>query len=158
MTTRKIQVERTYAAAPEKIWELWTTSAGIEAWWAPEGFTVHVDTLDLRVGGTLTYTMTATGPQQVAFMENAGLPLSTTSHKTFTEVEPTRRLAYSTLADFIPDVEPYEFLTEVELRPTDDGGTQVTMTADTMHDEEWTGRLAAGRTNEMDNLAKVVGS
>ncbi|MGW2938194.1 SRPBCC family protein [Streptomyces sp. NPDC001156] len=112
MTTQKIQVERTYAAAPEKIWELWTTEAGIEAWWAPEGFTVHVDALDLRVGGTLTYTMTAAGPEQVAFMENAGLPLSSTSHKTFTEVEPTRRLAYTTLADFIPGVEPYEFLTE----------------------------------------------
>ncbi|MGY5055908.1 SRPBCC family protein [Streptomyces sp. 900105755] len=158
MTTQKIQIERTYSAAPEKIWELWTTGAGIEAWWAPEGFTVHVDALDLSVGGTLTYTMTATGPEQVAFMEKAGLPLSSTSHKSFTEVEPTRRLAYSTLADFIPGVEPYEFLTEVELRPAAGGGTHVTMTADAMHDEEWTGRLAAGRTNEMDNLAKVVAS
>ncbi|MBA9043715.1 SRPBCC family protein [Streptomyces murinus] len=158
MTTQKIQIERTYPAAPEKIWELWTTAAGIEAWWAPEGFTAHVDALDLRPGGTLTYTMTATGPEQVAFMEGAGLPLSTISHKTFTHVEPTRSLAYTTLADFIPDVEPYEFLTEVQLRPTTDGGTHVTMTADTMHDEEWTRRLAAGRANEMDNLGKVVGS
>ncbi|MFD4506726.1 SRPBCC domain-containing protein [Streptomyces sp. NPDC058457] len=158
MATQKIQVERNYTAAPEKIWELWTTAAGIEAWWAPEGFTVHVDALDLRVGGTLTYTMTATGPEQIAFMENVSLPLSSTSHKTFTEIEPTRRLAYTTLADFIPGVGPYEFLTEVELRPAADGGTHVTMTADTMHDEEWTGRLAAGRANEMDNLAKVVGA
>jgi hypothetical protein len=30
------------------------------------------------------------------------------------------------------------------------------MTADAMHDEEWTGRLAAGRANEMDNLASAV--
>jgi uncharacterized protein YndB with AHSA1/START domain len=157
MTTQKIEIERTYAAAPEKIWELWTTAAGIEAWWAPEGFTVRVDALDLRPGGTLTYTMTATGPEQVAFMEGAGLPLSTTSTKTFTTVEPTRHLAYRTLADFIPDVEPYEFLTEVELRPTADGGTHAVMTADTMHDEEWTQRLTAGRANEMDNLANVVG-
>lgn len=158
MTTQKIQLERTYAAAPEKIWELWTTAAGIESWWAPEGFAVHVDSLDLRSGGTLTYTMTATGPEQIAFMEGAGLPLSTTSNKTFTAIEPVRRLAYTTLADFIPGREPYEFLTEVELRPTDDGGTQVTMIADAMHDEEWTGRLTAGRANEMDNLAKVVGA
>ena len=158
MTSQKIQIERTYPAAPERIWELWTTAAGIEAWWAPEGFAVHVEALDLRPGGTLSYTMTAVGPEQVAFMQGAGLPLSTTSHKTFTEVEAGRRLAYSTLADFIPGVEPYEFLTEVELRPAADGsGTQVTMTADAMHDEEWTGRLAAGRANEMDNLAEVVG-
>lgn len=156
MTTQKFQIERTYPAAPEKIWELWTTAAGIESWWAPDGFAVHVDVIDVRPGGGLTYTMTAVGPEQVAFMEGAGLPLSTTSHKTFTEVEPVRRLAYSTLADFIPGVEPYEFLTEVELRPTADGGTHVTMTADAMHDEEWTARLSAGRANEMDNLAAVV--
>lgn len=155
-TQKKIQIERTYPAAPEKIWELWTTAAGIESWWAPEGFAVRVDALEVWPGGTLTYTMTAVGPEQVAFMQGAGLPLSTTSNKTFTEVEPVRRLAYSTLADFIPGVEPYEFLTEVELRPADDGGTQVIMTADAMHDEEWTGRLAAGRANEMDNLAAVV--
>lgn len=158
MTTEKIQIERSYAAPPEKIWELWTTEAGIEAWWAPDGFTVHVDVLELRVGGTLTYTMTATGPEQVAFMENAGLPLSSTSHKTFTGVEPTRRLAYTTLADFIPGIEPYEFLTVIELRATADGGTHVTMTADAMHDEEWTARLAAGRANEMENLAEVIRS
>jgi uncharacterized protein YndB with AHSA1/START domain len=158
MTTQKIQIERTYAAAPEEIWRLWTTAAGIEAWWAPDGFSVHVDALDLRPGGALTYTMTATGPEQVAFMEGAGLPLSTTSRKTFTAVEPTRRLAYTSLVDFVPGVEPYEFLTEVDLRPAPDGGTHVTMAADTMHDEEWTARLAAGRENEMDNLAKVVGS
>jgi uncharacterized protein YndB with AHSA1/START domain len=157
MTTEKIRLERTYTAAPEKIWELWTTAAGIESWWAPDGFTVHVDALDLHPGGTLTYTMTATGAEQVAFMEGNGLPLSTTSHKTFTDVEPAGHLAYSTLADFIPGVEPYEFLTDVELRPTADGGTHVTMTADAMHDEEWTGRLAAGRANELDNLAKTVG-
>lgn len=157
MTTQKIQIERTYPAAPEKIWELWTTAAGIEAWWAPDGFEVRVDTLELHPGGTLAYTMTAVGPEQVAFMEGAGLPLSTTSTKTFTAVEPIERLAYSTVADFIPGVEPYEFLTEVELRPTADGGTHVVMTADSMHDEEWTGRLTAGRTNEMDNLANAVG-
>ncbi|MEY9889006.1 uncharacterized protein YndB with AHSA1/START domain [Catenulispora sp. MAP5-51] len=157
MTTEKIRLERTYTAAPEKIWELWTTAAGIESWWAPDGFTVHVDALDLRPGGILTYTMTATGADQVAFMEGNGLPLSTTSHKTFTDVEPARHLVYSTLADFIPGVEPYEFLTDVELRPTADGGTHVTMTADAMHDEEWNGRLAAGRANELDNLAKTVG-
>jgi uncharacterized protein YndB with AHSA1/START domain len=154
---QKIEIERTYPAAPEKIWELWTTASGIEAWWAPDGFTVHVDDLDLRPGGTLTYTMTATGPEQVAFMEGAGLPLSTTSTKTFTTVEPTTRLAYTTLADFIPGAAPYEFLTEVELSRTADGSTHVRMIADAMHDEEWTQRLAAGRANEMDNLGKLVG-
>lgn len=153
---RKIAIEQDYPATAARVWELWTTAAGIESWWAPDGFEVRVDVLDLRPGGTLTYTMTATGPEQVAFMEGAGLPLSTTSTKTFTVVEPDKRLAYTSLADFIPGVAPYEFLTEVELTPTD-AGVHVTMTADAMHDEEWTQRLLAGRQNELANLAKVVG-
>src|SRR5436305_8401291 len=39
MTTNRL--ERTYAATPEEIWELWTTAAGIESWWAPDGFVVE---------------------------------------------------------------------------------------------------------------------
>jgi len=23
---------------PERVWELWTTAQGVEAWWAPDGF------------------------------------------------------------------------------------------------------------------------
>jgi len=153
---RKFIIEQDYPASAERVWELWTTASGIEGWWAPDGFEVHVDALDVRPGGTLTYTMTATGPEQVAFMQGAGLPLSTTSTKTFTVVEPYRRLSYTTLADFIPGVTPYEFLTEVELTPTDDG-VHVTMTVDAMHDEEWTQRLIAGRQNELANLGKLVG-
>ena len=155
---RKITIEQDYPATAERVWELWTTAAGIESWWAPDGFEVKVDELDLRPGGVLTYTMTATGPDQVAFMEGAGLPLSTTATKTFTVVEPTRRLAYNSLADFIPGVAPYDFLTEVEFTPSADGdGVHVTMTVDAMHDEEWTERLVAGRKNELANLGKIVG-
>ncbi|MEU8512867.1 SRPBCC domain-containing protein [Kitasatospora sp. NPDC048722] len=124
---------------------------------APGGFVLRADALDLRPGGTLTYTMTATGAQQVAFTEGAGLPLSTTSSETCTVVEPQRRLGYTTLADFVPGVTPYEFLTEAELTPTDDG-VHVTMTVDAMHDQERTDRLVTGRRNELANLAALVGS
>ncbi|MBY8882580.1 SRPBCC family protein [Actinacidiphila acidipaludis] len=153
---RKVRIEYDYPASADRIWELWTTASGIESWWAPDGFVVRVDALDLRPEGTLTYTMTATGAEQVAFMQGAGLPLSTTSTKTFTTVEPRRRLGYTTMADFIPGVTPYEFLTEVELTTTDDG-VRVTMTVDAMHDKEWTQRLVAGRRNELANLEKLVG-
>ncbi|MGW8328643.1 SRPBCC family protein [Streptomyces sp. NPDC055897] len=116
---------------------------------------MRVETLDLRPGGELVYTMTATGPEQIDFMRTAGMPLETRSHKTFTEVTPAARLCYSTLVDFVPGVEPYEFLTEVALRPTADG-VDVTMTIQPLHSEEWTGRLVAGRENEMENLAKAL--
>jgi uncharacterized protein YndB with AHSA1/START domain len=149
------RLERTYPADPSEIWELWTTADGIESWWAPDGFTVSVDRLDLRPGGELVYTMTATAPEQIEFMKSVGMPLATESHKTFNEVDPPRRLSYDTLADFILDVEPYTFLTVVDLEPMG-SGTTVVMTVDAMHDETWTERLLAGRANELENLAAVV--
>ena len=105
-TRPELVIRRSYAATPERIWQLWTTPDGIGAWWAPDGFTTVVDHLDLRPGGALDYTMTATGAEQIAFMEQAGMPLATTSHKEFTEVVEPARLAYTSLIDFVPGVEP----------------------------------------------------
>ena len=99
--------------------------------------------------------MTATDPEQIEFMRSAGMPLSTESRKTFTEVDAPNRLAYTSLADFIPGVDPYEFLTTVDLEPTA-AGVRVVMTVDAMHDDVWTERLTQGRENELANLAAIV--
>jgi uncharacterized protein YndB with AHSA1/START domain len=157
MSPETVRIERAYKTTPQTVWRLWTTGEGIESWWAPDGFTVEVGKLDVRPGGELIYTMTATGPEQLAFMEGAGLPLSTESRKTFVEVDEATRLSYTSLADFIPGVEPYDFLTVVEIRPSGDG-VHIVMTMDAMHDEEWTQRLTAGRGNELDNLGRVIGA
>lgn len=149
------RLERTYATTAEELWRLWTTPAGIESWWAPDGFAVEVQTLDLRPGGELVYTMKATAPEQVAFMRNAGMPLSTESRKTFVELDPPTRLAYASLIDFVPGHDAYSQLTVVELQPVA-GGVHVTMNVEAMHDEVWTERLLVGRANELDNLAALV--
>src|SRR5258708_35870136 len=94
----QFSIERTYAASIDEAWALWTTMAGIESWWGPEGFDVTVTSLDLRPGGELVYLMTATAPEQVAVMKRAGLPLSTEGRGNYTEVSPPGRLAYKTLA------------------------------------------------------------
>jgi uncharacterized protein YndB with AHSA1/START domain len=149
------RIERTYPTTADEVWDLWTTRSGIESWWAPDGFTVEVEKLELEPGGELVYTMTATAPAQIEFMRNAGMPLATTSRKRFTAIERPRRLGYTSLVDFVPDTPPYEFLTVVELEP-DNEGVKVRMTVDAMHDQVWTERLLAGRANELDNLAAVV--
>ncbi|MBF6171563.1 SRPBCC family protein [Nocardia blacklockiae] len=152
-----ITLERTYPTTAERVWELWTTADGIPRWWAPDGFEVRVDEIEVRAGGGLVYTMTATGPEQIEFMKSAGMPLATTSHKTFTEVEPVRRLAYTSLIDFVPGHDAYDHLTTVEFTPVADG-VRVVMTLEPLHDEEWTQRIVAGRSNELDNLGKLVAS
>ena len=149
-------IVRDITADPQTVWDLWTTAEGIEQWWAPDGFRTDVSVLDREEGGELVYTMTAVAPEQVAFMEQHGLPLATESRKRFTELDAPTRIAYTSLIDFVPDREPYDHLTVVDLERTDEG-TRVTMTIEPMHDAEWTQRLAMGRTNELENLAALAG-
>ena len=126
-------IRRSYPTSPEWIWRMWTTPDGICAWWAPDGFTTAVDRLDLRVGGSLDYTVTAIGAEQVAFMLQSGLPLATRSHKELTELDEPSRLSYNSLIDFVPGVAPYQHRTVVTLE-----------------------RTVAGRVNELDNLHRLV--
>src|SRR2546430_4977690 len=150
-----IRIERTYPTSAEEVWRLWTTSDGIESWWAPDGFKVEVRKLELRPGGELVYAMTATGPQQVEFMKRAGMPLTTEAHKTFTELRPAKRIAYRSLIDFVPGVDPYQQLTVVDLTPSGDSA-RVVMTMEPLHDEVWTERLGRGRANELANHGQVI--
>lgn len=149
------RLERAYDAPAELVWELLTTAAGLEEWFAPDGFEIRVTELDLRPGGRLRYTMTATAPEQVAFMRNTGNPLSTEVRKTFTEVAPPTRLAYLSLIDFVPGHETYEHLTTIDLRSAGDR-TNVVMTLDPLHDEAWTRQHRAHRGDELDHLGAVI--
>lgn len=147
--------ERTYDAPAELVWQLWTTADGLEEWFAPDGFESRVSQLELKPGGRLHYTMTATAPDQVAFMRSAGMPLSSEVRKTFTEVALPTRLAYLSLIDFVPGHEPYEHLTTVDIVPAGDR-TKVVMTVDPLHDETWTRQHRAHRGDELDNLGAAI--
>jgi len=111
---RTVRIERSFNASIQDVWELWTTKAGIESWWGPEGFEVKVDKLDFRPGGQLLYAMTATAPDQIEFLKKAGMPQTQAARITFNDVVPLKRLVFTQLADFIPNVAPYEVATTVE--------------------------------------------
>jgi len=151
----QFSIQRTYAASLEEAWALWTTKAGIESWWGPEGFEVTVTSLDLRPGGELNYLMIARAPEMVAYMQQSNMPLSTPCTVTYTEVSVPNRLAYKTLTDFVPGVEPYEVATIVELRETAEG-VAVTITFDAMHDDAWTERARAGHESQMRKLDALL--
>ena len=154
---KRLTLERVYRADVRDVWDLWTTKKGIESWWGPGGFTVTVRELDLRSGGSLLYAMTAFAPLQMAFMKQAGMSLTQELRITFTEVVPSRRLAYVHLADFIPGVEPYDIATVVEFHPTSEG-VRLVLTFDAMHSDEWTERPVMGWENELGKLAAVLDS
>jgi uncharacterized protein YndB with AHSA1/START domain len=153
---RRIKMERTFDALVEDVWELWTTKAGIESWWGPDGFRVEVRSIDLRPGGELRYAMIATAPDKVEFMKRSGMPVATETLIRYREVVVNQRLAYVNHADFIPGVEPYDTETVVELFPSANG-VRMVLTFEAMHDEHWTRMATMGWESELDKLARVLG-
>lgn len=154
-TPKAVRLERIYDAPVELVWELWTTPSGLDEWWGPDGFETRVSELELRPGGQVRYVMTATGPEQVAFVENLGLPLATEFRRTLTEVVRPTRLAYRSVIDFVPDHEPYEHLTTVDIEPAGDR-TRVVMALEPLHDEAWTQEYSDHRSLELDNLEAAI--
>lgn len=152
---RKITLERTFKATIEEVWDLWTTKEGIESWWGPDGFAVKVQEIDLRPGGELVYAMTAIAPDQIEFLKKAGMPATTVSRLTYTEVVPPHRLAYSQTADFIPGVEPYEVPLTVDLEATQQG-VRMVLSFTAMHDEHWTNMAVMGWESQLKRLANVL--
>jgi uncharacterized protein YndB with AHSA1/START domain len=150
-------IERTYCATVDELWALWTTKAGLESWWGPEGFEIRVIALELEPGGEWTYEMTATGVEQQAFMRRSGMATSTTTRVTYTEVSPTRRLAYKMLADFVPEVAPYDVGTMVEFEPIAEG-VRLKITFDGMHDDLWSDRARAGHESQVRKLDALLES
>ena len=156
MTERpKLTVERTFRASLDDVWELWTTREGIESWWGPEGFSVVVRDMDLRPGGYLLYTMAAVGVEQKEYMLKAGMPVSTDHKITYVEIDPPRRLVYRDIVDFIPDVEPYEVETVIELGEVGES-VRMVCTFDRMHNENWTRLAVMGQESQLERLARLL--
>jgi uncharacterized protein YndB with AHSA1/START domain len=150
-----ITFERVFQATIEDVWELWTTQEGLESWWGPEGFTTRVHRIDVRAGGELHYAMTATAPEQIGFLERAGLPLTTEQRVVYRKVAPPTELAYVSRADFIPGVAPYDVTTRVELR-AEGANVRMLVTIDAMHDAHWTKMAALGWQSQLDRLTRLL--
>ncbi|MEO8243807.1 MAG: SRPBCC domain-containing protein [bacterium] len=147
---------RRFRATLPDLWALWTTARGIERWWGPPGFAVTVQSIDLRTGGQLHYTMTAHQPEMVAFMQANGMPVSTPSQVTYGEVTPLKRLAYSHLVDFVPGQTPYSTALAVEFHAEGDT-SEMQLTFQRMHDAEWSERQRMGWDLELGKLADLLG-
>ncbi len=153
---KRISLKRSFQAPLDLVWDMWTTKEGIESWWGPPGFEVIVNQLELRVGGALEYVMSAVGAEQIAFMKQANQPLSMTLKARYTLVNPKRVAAWMNLADFIPDVEPYEVETRLELTPEGRATTRVDLHLDAMHNEFYTQMAQQGWEAELGKLDEVI--
>jgi uncharacterized protein YndB with AHSA1/START domain len=65
-----VVIERTFDAPVDVIWRLWTEPEHFKAWYGPQGATIPVASMDVRVGGIRLVAMefqTPEGPQQMWF-------------------------------------------------------------------------------------------
>lgn len=79
-----IVIERTFDAPVDLIWQLWTQPDLFKTWYGPEGFTVPVAEMDVRVGGKHLFCMAT--PDGSMKMWSTGQ---------YTEVVPNKRLVYT---------------------------------------------------------------
>jgi uncharacterized protein YndB with AHSA1/START domain len=152
----KVVIERTYRARIEDLWELWTTKTGFESWWGPEGFRVEVHALEARTGGPLEYDMIADAPDAIAAMKRMNQPLSHGTHGWFDEFKPLERLTLKHVIDFIPGVEPYESMIEVDFDASGDHARMV-VTLHPHRDPHWTKMSVEGFRSQLTKLDKRFG-
>jgi uncharacterized protein YndB with AHSA1/START domain len=125
-----VVIERIFDAPVDRIWQLWTDPEQFKAWYGPDGVTIPVAKMDVRVGGTRLVCMemkSADGPRQMWFTGEYG------------EVVEHERLVYTeSMSDQNGNVlspsdvglpEGHPTTTEVRVELTDLGGrTKMVMT------------------------------
>ncbi|MFN7923276.1 MAG: SRPBCC domain-containing protein [Bryobacteraceae bacterium] len=129
-----LQIKRTFAASPERVFRAWTDPAAMRIWFAPGDYTVPEAEAELGPGGRYRVQMRA---------PNGNLHEVTGTYK---EVDPPRRLVFSWAWVSNPAV---EMLVTVEFRASGEE-TEVTLTHERLPDEEsrrrheqgWIGCLA----------------
>ena len=119
-----IVIERIFDAPVDLIWQMWTQPEHFKNWYGPEGFTVPVAEMDMRVGGKHLFCMEIQTP-------NGNMRMWSTGE--YTEVIPNQRLVYTdSPADENGNVvlhEDHSAMTEVTVLLEDLGGrTKMTMT------------------------------
>jgi uncharacterized protein YndB with AHSA1/START domain len=151
-----VVVERTYRARVEDLWALWTTKAGFESWWGPEGFRVEVHALEARQGGALEYDMIADSAEAIAAMKAMGQPLSHDTRGRFAEFRPNERLTLVHVIDFVPGADVYETTIEVDFAALGDEARMVV----TIHphlDPHWTRMAVQGFRSQLTKLDRRFG-
>jgi uncharacterized protein YndB with AHSA1/START domain len=87
----EILIAREFEAPPHLVYKAWTTPDLVKRWWSGKRGAVTSVEIDLRVGGTWRYVMTANDDFEVAF------------HGKFREIVPNERLVTTEVYEGAPD-------------------------------------------------------
>ena len=81
-----VKIERTFDAAIEDVWNMWTDPELFKSWYGPNGMSVPVAEMDLTVGGTRKVCMEMQTPERTMSMWFIGV---------YKEITPPSRLVYT---------------------------------------------------------------
>jgi uncharacterized protein YndB with AHSA1/START domain len=90
-TEDQILITREFAAPKHLVYRAWTTAELVKQWWSGQRGEVTIAEIDLRVGGTWRYVMTANAGFEVAF------------HGEYREIVPEERIVYTEVFEGMPD-------------------------------------------------------
>jgi uncharacterized protein YndB with AHSA1/START domain len=107
----QILITREFDAPARLIYRAWTEPELVRRWWSGDRGEVTSAEIDLRVGGTWRYVMTANAGFEVAF------------HGEYREIVPAERVVSTEVFEGMPDAEALDTITFTEV----DGRTTVRM-------------------------------
>ena len=110
-TDEQIVIEREFEAPRHLVYRAYTTPELVRRWWHANRGEVTVVEIDLRVGGTWRYAMTACGGPEVGF------------HGEYREVVPNERIVSTEVYEGAPDAEAVTTVTFAEA----DGRTKLSI-------------------------------
>lgn len=151
-----IVVTRSYRASAQELWALWTTKAGFESWWGPQGFRSEVSRIEARLGGALTYDMIADAPEAIAAMKQIGQPLSHNTEGSFSRFDPHSGLSLTHIIDFVQGQPTYKSLIDVDFYEEGEM-TRMVVTLHPHLDPHWTKMSAQGFGSQLAKLDQRYG-
>src|SRR3954471_14467831 len=146
-TDNQILITREFNAPPHLVWRAVTAPALLKRWWGGDRGEVTSVEVDLRVGGTWRYVMTANGGFEVAF------------HGEYREIVAPERLVNTEAFEGIPDPDEHAALVTVTLTEKDGRTLLETLVEHPdkigrdMHIDSG---MEAGMQEAMDHLEKVA--
>ena len=142
----QIRITREFDAPRHLVYRAWTTPELVRRWWAGERGEVTIAEIDLRVGGTWRYVMTAHGDFEVAF------------HGVYRELVENERIVSTEVYEGAPDAEALNTLTLSER----DGRTTMTILvqhqSQANRDAHVNAGMEGGMNEAMDQLEEVARS
>jgi uncharacterized protein YndB with AHSA1/START domain len=143
-TDTQILITREFDAPKRLVYQAWTTPELIKRWWSGDRGKVTSVEVDLRVGGTWRYVMTANGGFEVAF------------HGEYREIVPNELIVATEVFEGMPDAAALDTHTFTEK----DGRTTLSILVEHSSKEHRDGHINSGMEGgmqeAMDHLEQVA--